>query len=675
MLLKKYNRMLRKGLPMLLIAGSIQLANAGHLSGTPATYTLDADFDDGSLINVVHSPSDQLQLSDKTTAFNFIWVAASSRGTVVKIDTLTGDILGEYRTAPSGQGLNPSRTTVDLNGNVWVGNRNEFGFVNQDTIALGVPASSRSMGSVVRIGLVENGQCEDRNNNGTIETSTGLADIKGWSNAGLVDTLGGVSTADDECIINYTRVNATGTRHVSVDGNNDVWVSGTGAQLFDLLDGVTGQITRQEPSVGFGGYGGLIDPNGVIWSARSLLRWDTLLTLTGPNGGNWDGYFHDSYGLCIDSLGNVWNTQLSGNLIRKFSSAGVPIGTFSHGNFNAQGCVVDGNDDVWVAHSLIGGTTTVGHLLNDGTYVGNVTLPGGNGPTGVSVDGAGKIWAANINSNNVSRIDPSLGPIGADLVTPIGAVDLTVDLGAGAGPYNYSDMTGSLLFGAPDNGTWSIIHDTGQVGIEWGIVSWNSDEPGDSSILVTAASSADGTIFGPAENVSNGSDLSVTDGQYLKVIVSFTRDSINGETPILFDLTLENNRAPDCSLAGPSVDSLWPPNHKFVDIDILGVTDPDGDVISILIDSIRQDEPVDTFGDGKFTPDGVGVGTDIASVRAERSGNKKVPGNGRVYHIDFTADDGNGKSCSGSVTTGVPHDQGKQKVPVDDGPLFDSTSL
>lgn len=674
MLLNKYSRILRKGLPMLLIAGSIQLANANHLTGTPATYTLDADFDEGTLINVVHSPSDQLQLSDQTTAFNFIWVAASSRGTVVKINTLTGAILGEYRTAPEGRGLNPSRTTVDLNGNVWVTNRNEFGLVNQDAIAPGVPASNRNMGSVVRIGLVENGQCEDRNGNGTIETSTGLADIKDWSNAGGVDSLGGVSSADDECIINFTRVNSTGTRHVSVDGNNDVWVSGTGGRFFDLLDGATGQIIRQEPSVGYGGYGGLIDPNGVIWSASPLLRWDTSLPLTGPNHVNWDGYFHNSYGLCIDSLGNVWNTEFGSNT-RKFAPDGTLLGTFYHGKNSAQGCVVDGKDHVWVAHSLGLEVNTIGHLLNDGTFVGNVTLPGASGPTGVAVDGAGKIWSANINTDNVSRIDPTLGPIGADLITPIGAVDLTVSLGAGASPYNYSDMTGSLLFGAPDNGTWSIIHDTGVAGIEWGVVSWNSDEPGDSSISVTAASSTDGATFGPAEVVINGADLSVADGQYLKVIVSFTRDSLNGETPILYDLTLENNRAPDCSLASPSVDTLWPPNHKFVDINILDITDPDGDTIAIMIDNIFQDEPVDTFGDGKFTPDGMGIGTDIASVRAERSGNKKVPGNGRVYHIGFTADDGNGKSCTGNVTTGVPHDQGKQKTPVDDGALFDSTSL
>ena len=135
------------------------------------------------------------------------------------------------------------------------------------------------------------------------------------------------------------------------------------------------------------------------------------------------------------------------------------------------------------------------------------------------------------------------------------------------------------------------------------------------------------------------------------------------------------NRPPDCSNAEPSIKTLWPPNHKFVAVNILGATDPDGDPVSITIDSIWQDEPVDTFGDGSFTPDGQGVVSDTAAVRAERAGTKKVPGNGRVYHIFFTADDGMGGSCSGEVLVGVSHDQGKGRVPVDDGPLYDSTAV
>lgn len=133
-------------------------------------------------------------------------------------------------------------------------------------------------------------------------------------------------------------------------------------------------------------------------------------------------------------------------------------------------------------------------------------------------------------------------------------------------------------------------------------------------------------------------------------------------------IVIQANNPPDCSAAGPSVATLWPPNHQFASINVLGVTDPDGDAITINIDGIRQDEPTDTFGDGKFTPDGQGVGTSTAEVRAERA----VPGNGRVYHISFSASDTFGASCSSEVLVGVPHDE-RGGAAVDDGPLYDSS--
>ena len=132
-----------------------------------------------------------------------------------------------------------------------------------------------------------------------------------------------------------------------------------------------------------------------------------------------------------------------------------------------------------------------------------------------------------------------------------------------------------------------------------------------------------------------------------------------------------DNQAPDCSAAVASIDTIWPPNHKFVSISVLGVTDLDGDPVTITIDSIFQDEPVDALGDGRFAPDGAGVGTTTAYVRAERSGTKKMGGNGRVYQIGFIADDGNGGACSGEVLVGVPHEQ--NTAPIDDGALYDST--
>ncbi|HEU4768910.1 MAG TPA: hypothetical protein VFS77_16110, partial [Pyrinomonadaceae bacterium] len=58
-------------------------------------YTLNSDFNLGTLINLSTNPADQLQLDSTIRSFKFIWVAVSSKGTVVKINTETGQIIGE----------------------------------------------------------------------------------------------------------------------------------------------------------------------------------------------------------------------------------------------------------------------------------------------------------------------------------------------------------------------------------------------------------------------------------------------------------------------------------------------------------------------------------------------------------------------------------------------------
>jgi cysteine-rich repeat protein len=133
------------------------------------------------------------------------------------------------------------------------------------------------------------------------------------------------------------------------------------------------------------------------------------------------------------------------------------------------------------------------------------------------------------------------------------------------------------------------------------------------------------------------------------------------------------NEPPNCSGAVAMPNELWPPNHKFREISVDGVTDPDGDPIAITIIGISQDEPLNGLGDGNTCPDASGVGASTASVRAERSGTRKVPGDGRVYHIAFSADDGQGGQCTGTVTVCVPHDQRLGGDCVDQGPMYDST--
>jgi len=108
-------------------------------------------------------------------------------------------------------------------------------------------------------------------------------------------------------------------------------------------------------------------------------------------------------------------------------------------------------------------------------------------------------------------------------------------------------------------------------------------------------------------------------------------------------------------------------NKKMIDISILGVTDADNDPITITIDGITQDEPTSSLKGKDQFPDGVGIGTDTAQVRAQRDN----AGDGRVYEISFTADDGNGGSCSSSVNVSVPLN--KKTPAVDSGQSFDST--
>jgi cysteine-rich repeat protein len=126
------------------------------------------------------------------------------------------------------------------------------------------------------------------------------------------------------------------------------------------------------------------------------------------------------------------------------------------------------------------------------------------------------------------------------------------------------------------------------------------------------------------------------------------------------------NDPPNASLAQPSVACLWAPDHRLVSVGIVGVSDPN-DNATITIDGVTQDEPTNGLGDGDTSVDAVINPGGTVLLRSERSGK----GDGRVYHVSFTASDLEG-SASGVVTVCVPHD--RKKPAVDGGELFDSTN-
>jgi outer membrane protein assembly factor BamB len=129
------------------------------------------------------------------------------------------------------------------------------------------------------------------------------------------------------------------------------------------------------------------------------------------------------------------------------------------------------------------------------------------------------------------------------------------------------------------------------------------------------------------------------------------------------------NTPPDCSAAAAKPSQLWPPHHRFEGVSVAGLRDEDGDALAVRIDAIWQDEPVALLGAVGTSPDGMGIGTDTAQLRSERLGS----GDGRVYHVDFSATDPWGGTCSGHVTVCVPHDRRRGGECVDGGARFDST--
>jgi hypothetical protein len=114
--------------------------------------------------------------------------------------------------------------------------------------------------------------------------------------------------------------------------------------------------------------------------------------------------------------------------------------------------------------------------------------------------------------------------------------------------------------------------------------------------------------------------------------------------------------------------------HAFSPNSILGVTDPDGNTLTVKITRITSDEPTATdkqSGGSKYAPDAGITGDNAAIVRAERS----TSGNGRVYVMSFTASDGIGGSAQGTAQVCVALKSTPQCSCVDSGQLYDATQV
>ena len=103
--------------------------------------------------------------------------------------------------------------------------------------------------------------------------------------------------------------------------------------------------------------------------------------------------------------------------------------------------------------------------------------------------------------------------------------------------------------------------------------------------------------------------------------------------------------------------TLWPPNHRMVDV-TAGLDVQECGAFTVTLVSVTSNEPDNGLGDGDTADDvqGADNGSDDRGfqVRAERSGT----GSGRIYTVVYRVVDAGGLATDVTKEIRVPHDQG-----------------
>jgi sugar lactone lactonase YvrE len=216
------------------------------------------------------------------TDFSYIWIANSNEGTISKVNTQTLVEEGRYLVRPDGGG-SPSRTSVNLNGDVVV--------------------ASRQGGATMFAARTED--CPD-----PLNTSTGPDDVKPWP---------------DGCMMWHTPFATDSQRPVAWsqgqfnDGtcryeNMKVWTSthnsNTTIATIYRLNGDTGAIEDQVDATNvqthvFGLYGAAVDADGNMWASELSVGQLVNVDLETMAIRQWN-MPAAGYGMTVDSEGFVW---------------------------------------------------------------------------------------------------------------------------------------------------------------------------------------------------------------------------------------------------------------------------------------------------------------------------------------------------------------------------------
>jgi PKD repeat protein/streptogramin lyase len=494
------------------------------------TYTSDADFDEGTMVGV-ESASNRLELADAWDTLPYLWVPNSLSATVSKVDALTGDELGRYRTGPTADAA-PAVAAVDLEGSCWVGNR--------------------GAGTVVKIGLAENGGCRDRDGDGEIETSTDRNDDGNISGSELL------AWGDDECALvevslvegeegthvpgeEHDDYEANGLQAVAVDEAGDVWAGVYASLMLYRLDGGSGEVLKSVDLASDATYptGAVVDPDGTLWLSSWPDPWVLgVETATGDRQVVELG--HGSGAVAVDDTDGLFVTGLESQVFSKVDTATGEVAWTQPAGYLANGIATTEEGRVWIAAV---GHGTVSRYNRDGVLTRSVNLP--NGPNGLAVDQDGKVWVIGALTDVIYRLDP-------DAVVS----DLAKELVGTGGHAATGDLTGIVARNLTTRfGTWTVVHDSQVAGTPWGRVSWQATAPVGTSVRVRARSSEDEESWSIWESAANGVDLAATPaGRYIEIEVAMQQAS-GDDLPRLDELTV----IPVAVVSQPDAAFSWSP--------------------------------------------------------------------------------------------------------------------
>jgi len=477
-----------------------------HQVSVGPTGTEKFTLDDENSSGMAEDQNGYLLLDKEQISLAFIWISNSGEYTVSKLDTITGKETGRYKVC-----TDPSRTAVDLYGDVWV--------------------ACRGDGGVAKIHVYEK-NCIDKNGDGVIQTS------KDKNGDGVIQAGEMYPAGQDECIRFITYPGGSCQRAAGVDKENHAWIAEWNSATLRRLEPDKGQVVK---TIGLptNAYGLVIDGKGIIWiSGRgngSLVRVDPATSQVSSFKSNIGCL--EPYGISLDYKGRVWIGNCCcwhvGYRFDPTNNTWAAAGTSNR----PRGIAGASNGKVYVANDESSRVAVVNSdTMQTEAYV---ELGGGRFPVGMAVDFDGYVWAVNQSSSSASKIDPKTNQVVLEHAT-------------GSSPYTYSDMTGYMLhtYTQPQGYYQHVIPGATNGKTKWTQLNLNVTCEGQSYVQVrlraanTVSALAQASWkgpYGPFPPNMFPMDLSVIqglDGKYLQVEVVMVPDK-DGHTPLLKGITVQ----------------------------------------------------------------------------------------------------------------------------------------